>query len=64
MYLGEIRDGETAQIGLQVANTGHSVYSTIHTKSAYTVPLRLLSMGVPQYVLVGNLMGAVSQRLV
>lgn len=63
VFLGEMRDPESAQIAMQLANTGHSVFSTIHTNTAYSVPQRLLSMGIPQY-LMENLNGAMSQRLV
>jgi len=63
VFLGEMRDPESASIAMQLANTGHSVFSTIHTNTAYTVPQRLLSMGIPEY-LMENLNGAMSQRLV
>ncbi|WP_334139519.1 GspE/PulE family protein [Thermovirga lienii] len=63
VFLGEMRDPESANIAMQLANTGHSVFSTIHTNTAYTVPQRLLSMGIPEY-LMENLNGVMSQRLV
>lgn len=64
VFIGEIRDPESALIAAQISNTGHSVFSTIHTNSAYLTPLRLSSMGVPEYMLVGNLNGVIAQRLV
>jgi type IV pilus assembly protein PilB len=64
VFLGEIRDPESAAIAIQIANTGHTVLSTIHTNSAYTTPLRLRTMGIPEYLLVGNLNGVIAQRLV
>lgn len=64
VLLGEIRDEETALIATQMANTGHSVFSTLHTNSAWTVPQRLTTMGVPPYLIVGNLNGVIAQRLV
>lgn len=64
VFMGEMRDQESALMSMQIANTGHTVFSTIHTNSAYHAPLRLVSMGIPAYLLVGNLNGIVSQRLV
>ncbi|MGB4027821.1 MAG: ATPase, T2SS/T4P/T4SS family [Acetomicrobium sp.] len=64
VLLGEIRDKETAIIATQMANTGHSVFSTLHTNSAWTAAQRLLVMGVPSYLIVGNLNGIIAQRLV
>lgn len=64
VLLGEIRDKETAIIATQIANTGHSVFSTLHTNSAWTAVQRLIVMGVPDYLIVGNLNGVMAQRLV
>lgn len=64
VFLGEIRDKETAIMATQIANTGHSVFSTLHTNSAWTAPQRLIVMGVPAYLLIGNLNGIIAQRLV
>lgn len=64
VLLGEIRDEETALIATQMANTGHSVFSTLHTNSAWTAPQRLATMKVPLYLIVGNLNGVIAQRLV
>ena len=64
VLLGEIRDEETALIATQMANTGHSVFSTLHANSAWTAPQRLATMGVPLYLIIGNLNGVIAQRLV
>ncbi|OFX68953.1 MAG: general secretion pathway protein GspE [Bacteroidetes bacterium GWE2_29_8] len=64
IMLGEIRDGETAQMAIRAALTGHLVFSTIHTNSAWGIISRLADMGVPPYLLSGTLNLAVAQRLV
>jgi len=64
LYLGEIRDGESAKSAIQIANTGHTVFSTLHTNSSYSVPQRLFSMGVPTYMMASALSGVIAQRLV
>lgn len=64
VMVGEIRDEETAQIATRAAITGHLVLSTLHTNDATGAVIRLMDMGIPQY-LVGDAMVAVlSQRLV
>src|SRR5439155_355101 len=50
ILIGEMRDVETAQIGLRAAITGHMVLSTLHTRDAASAPLRLVDMGVPRYM--------------
>lgn len=64
VFMGEMRDPESAKTAMQIANTGHSVFSTLHTNSAYTAPQRLTSIGVEPYLIVGNLNGVIAQRLV
>lgn len=64
IMLGEIRDGETAQMAIRAALTGHLVLSTIHTNSAWGIISRLVDMGIPRFILSGTLNLAVSQRLV
>jgi general secretion pathway protein E len=64
MMVGEIRDGETAEIAVQAALTGHLVLSTLHTNSAAGSIARLIDMGVPEYLLASTLTGAMGQRLV
>lgn len=62
--VGEIRDGETADIAVRAAITGHMVLSTIHTNSAVGTIERLLDIGVEPYLIASALKGVVSQRLV
>lgn len=62
--VGEIRDGETADIALRAALTGHLVISTIHTNDAKSSVDRLLGMGVEPYLLADSVKGIISQRLV
>ena len=62
--LGEIRDGETAQMAIRAALTGHLVLSTIHTNSAWGTVSRLVDMGVPSYLLASTINTTVAQRLV
>ena len=63
MLIGEIRDGETAQIALQSALTGHLVLSTLHTNDALTAIPRLLDLGIDGSILADALNGVVAQRL-
>ncbi len=63
ILVGEIRDDETAQIGLRAAITGHMVFSTLHTRDAATAPVRLIDMGAPSYMVASSLHAVVSQRL-
>ena len=62
--VGEIRDGETAQIAMRAAITGHLVLSTIHTSNATAAIDRLLDIGVEPYLIAGAVRGIISQRLV
>lgn len=62
--VGEIRDGETAEIAMRAAMTGHMVISTIHTNDAVSSLDRLLDLGVEPYLIAGAIRGIVSQRLV
>ncbi len=64
IMLGEIRDNETAQMAVRAALTGHLVFSTIHTNSAWGTVSRLLDMGIPPYLLASTLKLSVAQRLV
>jgi general secretion pathway protein E len=64
IMVGEIRDGETAQIAVQAALTGHLVFTTVHANSVFDVIGRLLHIGVDPYNLVSSLNGVVAQRLV
>lgn len=64
ILVGEMRDQETAEIGLRAAMTGHLVLSTLHTNDAISTALRLVDMGVESYMVAASLRGIVSQRLV
>jgi general secretion pathway protein E len=64
LMIGEIRDGETAEIAIQSALTGHLVLSTLHTNDAAGAPHRLLDMGVEPYLLASSVVLIVAQRLV
>jgi MSHA biogenesis protein MshE len=64
VLVGEMRDQETAQIGLRAAMTGHLVLSTLHTNDAVSTPLRLMDMGVPRYMVGSSLQAVLAQRLV
>ncbi|MCH4153773.1 MAG: GspE/PulE family protein [Saccharofermentans sp.] len=61
--VGEIRDGETAEIAMRAAMTGHLVLSTIHTEDAVSAVDRLRDLGVEPYLIAGSLRGVISQRL-
>lgn len=62
--VGEIRDGETAEIAMRAAITGHLVLSTIHTNNAVSTLDRLVDIGVEPYIITNALKGVISQRLV
>jgi type II secretory ATPase GspE/PulE/Tfp pilus assembly ATPase PilB-like protein len=64
MMVGEVRDAETAQVTVQVALTGHLVFSTVHTNDAASAIARLLNMGIEPYLLASCLQCIVAQRLV
>ena len=64
VLVGEMRDQETAQIGLRAAMTGHLVLSTLHTNDSVSTPIRLVDMGVPRFMVGTSLLGVVAQRLV
>jgi general secretion pathway protein E len=63
VMVGEIRDGETAQIAVQAALTGHLVFTTVHANNVFDVLGRFSHMGVDPYSLVAALNGVVAQRL-
>ncbi len=64
ILVGEMRDAETAQIGLRAAITGHMVLSTVHTRDAASTPVRLVDMGAPPYMVASSLHAVIAQRLV
>lgn len=63
LLVGEMRDQETAQIGLRAAMTGHLVLSTLHTNDAITSPIRMIDMGAPKFMVSMSIVGVVAQRL-
>jgi general secretion pathway protein E len=63
VMVGEIRDGETAQIAVQAALTGHLVFSTVHANSAFDVIGRFMHLGLDLYNLVAALNAVLAQRL-
>ena len=64
IMIGEIRDGETANIAVQASITGHLVVSTLHTNSSSASPARLIDMGCEPYLLADSIVGIIAQRLV
>ena len=64
ILVGEMRDPETAEVGLRAAITGHLVLSTLHTRDAVSTPFRLLDMGVPAFMVATSLQAVIAQRLV
>lgn len=64
VLVGEIRDQETAEIGIRASLTGHLLLSTLHTNDAASAPTRLIDMGVPGYLVMTSLLGVLAQRLV
>lgn len=64
ILVGEMRDSETAEVGLRAAITGHLVLSTLHTRDAVSTPFRLLDMGVPAFMVATSLQAVIAQRLV
>jgi general secretion pathway protein E len=64
MMVGEVRDVDTARIAIQAAQTGHLVFSTIHTNDAPTVTTRLLDIGIEPYLVASSVIVCIAQRLV
>jgi len=64
IMIGEIRDGETADLAVQAALTGHLVFSTLHTNNAATCLPRLLDMGVEPFLIASTVRLVIAQRLV
>ena len=64
ILVGEMRDQETASMGIQASLTGHLVFSTLHTNDAPGAITRLNDMGVPPYLVASTIIGVVAQRLV
>ncbi len=64
LMIGEMRDQETAEVGLRGSLTGHLVLSTLHTNDAITSAMRLTDMGAPAYLVASSLRAVIAQRLV
>ncbi|RJP17453.1 MAG: type II secretion system protein GspE [Candidatus Abyssobacteria bacterium SURF_5] len=64
IMVGEIRDMETAEIGIRAAMTGHLVLSTLHTNDAVSAVSRLLNLGIPGFLISSTLLYVLAQRLV
>jgi type IV pilus assembly protein PilB len=64
IMVGEIRDGETAEIAVRAALTGHLVFSTLHTNDAPTTIDRLVDMGIPEYLVASCVKLVMAQRMV
>ncbi|MCL2820908.1 MAG: Flp pilus assembly complex ATPase component TadA [Oscillospiraceae bacterium] len=64
IMIGETRDSETASIGVRAALTGHLVMSSLHTNDSVSAVVRLIDMGVEDYLLANSLIGVLAQRLV
>ena len=64
ILVGEMRDTETAQMGIQASLTGHLVFSTLHTNDAPSAITRMVDMGVPGYLVASSVIAVMAQRLV
>ena len=64
IMVGEIRDKETAEIAMKVAQTGHLVLSSLHTNDSVSAIVRLLDLGIPGYLISSSVTGILGQRLV
>ena len=64
VMVGEIRDGETAEIAVRAAITGHLVLSTLHTNDSPSTVARLIDMGIEPYLVSSAVIGVISQRLI
>lgn len=64
ILIGEIRDGETAEIAIRASITGHLVLSTIHTNDSASTITRLVDMGIEPFLVSSSVVGVISQRLV
>jgi type IV pilus assembly protein PilB len=64
ILVGEMRDKETASMGIQASLTGHLVFSTLHTNDAPSAVTRMIDMGVPGYLVSSSVIAILAQRLV
>ena len=63
IMVGEIRDGETAEIAIQAALTGHLVFSTLHTNDSFGALTRLIDMGIEPFLVSSSVLAVLAQRL-
>ncbi len=63
IMLGEIRDGETAQIACQASNTGHMVFSTVHANDSITALFRMIDLGIEPFLFASSVSAILAQRL-
>ena len=64
ILVGEMRDHETASMGIQASLTGHLVFSTLHTNDAPSSISRMVDIGVPSYMVASSVIAVLAQRLV
>ena len=64
ILVGEMRDDETASMGIQASLTGHLVFSTLHTNDAPSAVTRMVDMGVPNYLVASSVIAVLAQRLI
>lgn len=64
ILVGEMRDAETASMGIQASLTGHLVFSTLHTNDAPSAISRMVDMGVPGYLVASSVVAILAQRLI
>lgn len=64
ILVGEMRDDETASMGIQASLTGHLVFSTLHTNDAPSAVTRMVDMGVPGYLVASSVIAVLAQRLI
>ncbi len=64
ILVGEMRDRETASMGIQASLTGHLVFSTLHTNDAPSAITRMVDLGVPNYLVASSVIGVMAQRLI
>jgi len=64
IMVGEIRDGETAEIAIHAALTGHLVFSTLHTNDSFGAVTRLVDMGIEPFLVSSSIIAVIAQRLV
>ena len=64
ILVGEMRDTETAQMGIQASLTGHLVFSTLHTNDSPSAVTRMIDMGVPAYLVASSVIAVLAQRLI